>query len=134
MQLEEEEKERQQKKIVFMQKQREDYNNYMKMKEQQKQILNNDRMQTPIKITKDKDYRYQRKNIDSLNDNLCTYIGNDNCYARAGFKVKPWKIPEKFANNQINEYANRNLGKIIILLILNLIINVILIKNKVIIR
>ena len=111
MQLEEEENERQKKKIIFMQKQREDYNNYMKMKEQQKQILNNDRMQTPIKITKDKDYRYQRKNIDSLNDNLCTYIGNDNCYARAGFKVKPLKIPEKFANNQINEYANRNFRK-----------------------
>ena len=110
-QLEEEEKERQQKKLIFMQKQREDYNNYMKMKEQMKQNNYNDRIKTPIKITEDKDYHIQRKSIDTLNDNLCTNIANDNSYARAGYKVLPWKIPDKYANNQINEIANRNFKK-----------------------
>jgi len=116
-QLDKEDDERRKQKLIFMKKQQEDYQNYMKMKEQRFNINNInknndfDRLQTPIKLNEDKNYKKIHKNIDTINDDLCTNITNDNMYARQGYVVKPWKIQKKYQNNQINEKVNRNLIK-----------------------
>ena len=117
-QLDKEDDERRKQKLLFMKKQQEDYQNYMKIKEQRFNInnINNndndfDRLQTPIKLNEDKNYKKIHKNIDTLNDDLCTNITNDNMYARQGYVVQPWKIQKKYEKNQINEKVNRNLIK-----------------------
>ena len=71
-----------QKQQLFAQQQREDYENYMRKKQQYIQNMYYDKsgMNTPIKITEDKDYKSQRKTLDNANDKLITNLTKENQY------------------------------------------------------
>ena len=71
-----------QKQQLFAQQQREDYENYMRKKQQYIQNMYYDKsgMNTPIKITEDKDYKFQRKTLDNANDKLITNLTKENQY------------------------------------------------------
>ena len=71
-----------QRQQIFTQQQREDYQNYMKKKQDYIQNMYYDKsgMNTPIKITEDKDYKSQRKTLDNANDKLITNLTKENQY------------------------------------------------------
>ena len=71
-----------QKQQLFAKQQREDYENYMRKKQQYIQNMYYDKngMNTPIKITEDKDYKSQRKTLDNANDKLITNLTKENQY------------------------------------------------------
>ena len=73
---------RMQRQQLFAQQQREDYENYMRKKQQYIQNMYYDKsgMNTPIKITEDKNYKNQRKILDNANDNLITNLTKENQY------------------------------------------------------
>ena len=73
---------RMQRQQLFAQQQREDYENYMRKNQQYIQNMYYDKsgMNTPIKITEDKNYKNQRKILDNANDNLITNLTKENQY------------------------------------------------------
>lgn len=96
-QFDNEDKIRQQKKLEFMEQQRNDYLEYLKMKD-------NKKTGTPFKITEDAEYHPPIKKLDNRDANLCTNIAKDNQYSRDGYQINDWKIPDKYEKNFNENY------------------------------
>ena len=96
-QFDNEDKIRQQKRLDFMEKQKKDYLEYLKMKD-------NKKAGTPFKITEDVDYHPPIKKLDNQDANLVTNIAKDNQYTRAGYQINDRNIQDKYEKNFNDNY------------------------------